>query len=237
MTSSRRSVAHEQQRYRALSSPVRARLLELLRAESELDAATLAERLGLHVNTVRVHLNLLEEAELVEVTVEDRDRPGRPKLLYRLAHDDGLSPPGPTDSGYRLLAQILASYLDATAEDASTAAELAGHTWGRFLSVKPAPFSRPDAQAAVMQLMDMLDELGFAPKLDQTHHAHPEIVLRRCPFLDVARAHQEVVCSIHLGLMRGAVEHLDANVEVRDLIPWALPDACVSHLEVMASVD
>lgn len=235
MTTPPRSVSHDQQLYRALSSPVRTHLLEILRDESELDTATLAERLGLHVNTVRTHLNLLEEAGLVEVAVEDRDRPGRPKLLYRRTVDDELSTPSPTESGYRFLAQIMASYLDATTEDTSTAAEQAGHAWGSFLTAKPAPFSKPDIEAAVTQLMGMLDELGFAPKLDQTDHTNPEIVLRRCPFLDVAREHQEVVCSIHLGLMRGAVEQLEASVEVRDLIPWALPDACVSHLEVTAS--
>lgn len=231
MTTPTRSVSNEQQVYRALASPVRARVLEVLRDESELDAATLAERLGLHVNTVRTHLNLLEEAGLVEVIVEDRDRPGRPKLLYRPAADSGLSP-GPAEGGYRFLAQIMASYLDAISEDTSTAAEQAGRAWGSFLAAKPIPFSEPDAEEAVTHLMGMLEEFGFAPKLDQTDHASPEIVLHRCPFLDVAREHQEVVCSIHLGLMRGAVAQLDASVEVRDLIPWARPGACVSHLEI-----
>lgn len=123
MTKPKRAVPREQQVYRALSSPVRARLLEVLRAEPDLDAAALAAQLGLHVNTVRTHLNLLDEAGLVEAVVEERDRPGRPKLLYRPVADDGSSTSDRAEGDYRFLAQILASYLDATAEEASMAAE------------------------------------------------------------------------------------------------------------------
>jgi predicted ArsR family transcriptional regulator len=230
MTTSKRSVSHEQQVYRALSSPVRARLLEVLRDESDLDTAALAERLELHVNTVRTHLNLLEEAGLVEAIVEDRDRPGRPKLLYRAVTDERPSAPIPGEGGYRFLAQILASYLDATSEDSSAAAEQAGHAWGSFVIDKPPPFSTPDADEAITQLVDLLDRFGFAPQLDRNDPASPQIVLRRCPFLEVAREHQDVVCAVHLGLMRGALEELGVDVQARDLIPWADPETCITHL-------
>lgn len=229
-----RSVPREQQVYRALSSPVRARMLELLRDEPDLAAAVLAERLGLHVNTVRRHLNLLEEAGLVEVIVEDRDRPGRPKLLYRAVAYPGLSEPGPGEGGYRFLAQVLASHLDATSEDPSAAAEQAGHAWGSFLVDKPAPFRTPEPDGAITQLVELLDRFGFTPELDRTDPDKPEIVLRRCPFLEVAREHQDVVCAVHLGLMRGALEELGVDVQARDLIPWADPDACIAQLTVPA---
>jgi predicted ArsR family transcriptional regulator len=229
------SVRHEQQVYRALSSPVRARLLELLRHEPDLAAAALAERLGLHVNTVRTHLNLLEEAGLVETIVEDRDRPGRPRLLYRAVAGDGPSSPGPGEGGYRFLAEILASFLDATSEDSSAAAEQAGRAWGSYIVDRPAPFRTPDAEEAVMHLVDLLDRFGFAPELDLGVPGSPEIVLRRCPFLEVARDHQDVVCAVHLGLVRGALSELGVDVQARDLIPWAEPDACITHLSVPSS--
>jgi predicted ArsR family transcriptional regulator len=232
MTTSARSVSHEQQVYRALSSPVRARLLEVLRDEPDLDTAALAQRLGLHVNTVRTHLNLLDDAGLVEANVEDRARPGRPKLLYRAIADDGPSRPSPAEGGYRFLAQILASYLDATSKDSPAAAEQAGHAWGSFIVDKPAPFSEPDAEAAIAHLVDLLDRFGFAPELDRSDPVNPEIVLRRCPFLEVAREHRDVVCAVHLGLMRGALEELGVDVRARDLIPWATDEACITHLTV-----
>jgi predicted ArsR family transcriptional regulator len=234
MTTSTRSVPQEQRVHRALSSPVRARLLEVLREEPDLDTAALAQRLGLHVNTVRTHLNLLDDAGLVVANAEDRDRPGRPKLLYRAAAGDGPLAPGPAEGGYRFLAQILASYLDATSNDSSAAAERAGHAWGSFIVDKPAPFSEPDAEGAIAHLVDLLDRFGFAPELDRSEPLDPAIVLRRCPFLEVAREHRDVVCAVHLGLMRGALEELGVDVRARDLIPWATDETCIAHLTVTA---
>jgi predicted ArsR family transcriptional regulator len=184
------------------------------------------------VNTVRTHLNLLEEAGLVEAIVEDRDRPGRPKLLYRAVPNHQQAASGSETGGYRFLAEILASYLGAISEDTSAAAEQAGHAWGSFLTAKPTPLSKPDAQEAITQLVDMLDRFGFAPELDRNDPDSPDIVLRRCPFLEVARDHRDVVCAVHLGLMRGALEELGVDVRARDLIPWATPEACVTHLTV-----
>lgn len=232
MTTPARSAASEQQVYRALSSPVRARLLEVLGDEPNLDAATLADRLSLHVNTVRSHLHLLEEAGLVDAIVEDRDRPGRPRLLYRARPGGGEPASGAEEGGYRFLAAILASYLGGSVDDGSAAAEQAGRAWGGFVIDKPAPFSRIDPGEGIHRLLAMLEEVGFAPELDLEDEAAPRLVLRRCPFLDVAREHPDVVCAVHLGLMRGALDELGVEVQARDLLPWAQPDACVAHLHL-----
>lgn len=232
MTTSPRSLSRQQQVHRALSSPVRSRLLEVLRDQPSRDAAALAERLDLHVNTVRTHLNVLEEAGLVTAEVEDRDRPGRPRLLYRPALDDQPESSDAEVGGYRFLAEILASYLGATSQETAAAAEQAGQAWGSFIIDKPVPFASLDSEDAITQLMDMLERFGFAPELDEEDPDEPQIALRRCPFLDVAREHEDVVCSVHLGLMRGALEELGVDVRVRDLVPWEHTDACIAHLTV-----
>lgn len=219
--------------HRALASDVRTRLVEVLRSEPGLDASELADRLGLHVNTIRSHLAVLEEAGLVEVATEDRDRPGRPRRLHRVV--EGVLPAG--DGGgraYRFLAEVLAGYLDATSADPGGAAEQAGTAWGRFVVDAPPPFTTLDGPAAVARLVRVLDDLGFAPVVETGTGDERQVVLRRCPFIEVAREHQDVVCSVHLGLMRGALAELGGDVEVLDLIPWARPDACVSHLRVAA---
>ena len=56
------------------------------------------------------------------------------------------------------------------------------------------------------------------------------IGLRHCPFLEVARAHPEVVCPLHLGLMQGAMQAWAAPVSVATLTPFAQPDLCVAEL-------
>jgi predicted transcriptional regulator len=50
--------------HKALGSPRRLRLLEIVRADGPLDVRTLAQRVGLHPSTVRSHLDLLVEVGL-----------------------------------------------------------------------------------------------------------------------------------------------------------------------------
>ena len=67
--------------HRALAEPSRARILETLAAAGEpLDAAKLAERVGLHPNTVRWHLGVLADAGFVTSSPEPPTRPGRPQV-------------------------------------------------------------------------------------------------------------------------------------------------------------
>lgn len=223
-------------RHRALSSAIRARIVAELTDNPGADTAALAERLGLHVNTVRTHLNVLEDAELVVAQVEQRDRPGRPRRLYRVAAamEDRSEP---SEQGYRFLSSVLASYLSATSPDAAEAAEHAGQAWGSFVIDKPQPFAQIDASEGLNRLIALLESFGFDPKLEAGNTPQPRVVLRRCPFLDVARENPDVVCSVHLGLMRGALDELGLDIEAVDLVPWAEPAGCVSHLRVGSPAD
>ena len=219
--------------HRALSSSVRRRLLEVLEGSDGDDVRSLADRLELHVNTVRTHLAVLEDAGLVISEAEERDRPGRPKLLYRttgasLGRDSG------DGGGYRFLAAVLASYLASSEQDPAGAAERAGTAWGHYLVDRPAPFQSVDPGTALTRVVGLLQEFGFAPELDVQAPSQPQVFLHRCPFLEVAKEHQDIVCSIHLGLMRGALDELGAEVEATDLIPWVDPDRCVSRFELPA---
>lgn len=229
-TAPRPDEARKQRVHRALSSPVRQRIVELLSGDdAPLDADQLARRVALHRNTVRSHLSVLEEAELVASEPEQRDRPGRPRLLYR---STDATPVDGGQSGYRFLAEVLAGQLAALADDPADAAQAAGAAWGRYLMTTPSPSLSVSAEAAIARIVELLAEFGFAPeRADETPDA-PRMLLRRCPFLEVAEQHPDVVCSIHLGLMRGALSELRAGVEVTDLVPFADDDLCVAHLRI-----
>ena len=54
--------------------------------------------------------------------------------------------------------------------------------------------------------------------------------MRPCPFLELAREHQDVICPIHLGLMRGALAELGARTRATKLEPFVRPDLCVARL-------
>lgn len=224
--------------HRALGSPVRSRLLGFLRDEPDLDVVGLGERLDLHVNTVRSHLLVLEQAGLVTSVAEQRDRPGRPRLRYRAtaaAQGSGDPPaPSPDERAYRFLAAILTSYLAAAIGDSAAGAVDAGEAWGHYVVDRPAPFTRVGAHEAIEQVRELMAAFGFSPEVDATDPTAPQVVLHRCPFDELAREHQDVVCSVHLGLLRGAFDELGAPVAAESLEPWATPQTCVAHLRTAA---
>ncbi len=92
-----------------LASPVRRRIVARLaesriapgREHGGLSAAELAADLGLHVTTVRFHLDQLLAAELVTAGTEHREGAGRPRKVFRLP--PGVQPPGSTDGSFHAL--------------------------------------------------------------------------------------------------------------------------------------
>ena len=77
--------------------------------------------------------------------------------------------------------------------------------------------------------MELLAELGFEPEPADGRRTR-EIRLRHCPFQNLAEQHGEVICSVHLGLMPGALTAMRAPVTVDRLDPFVEPDLCVAHL-------
>jgi predicted ArsR family transcriptional regulator len=202
-------------------------ILEVVQeAEAPLGARELATRVGLHVNTVRSHLRVLAEAGLVSARREERTRPGRPRVLYE-ATAEALD--APALASYRLLAQILASSLAGSERDPSAQAEEAGRVWGAHLVRKPPPFTSTSREETIDEVVRLHEQYGFKPELRRAKSGR-EIVLRRCPFQEVATTYQAVICPVHLGLMRGALAELGTGVEADRLEPFAEPGACVGHL-------
>lgn len=216
--------------HQALSSPVRSRIMALLRATDDgLDITALSDELGLHPNTVRTHLAILDQANLVVSQAQPRDRPGRRRHTYRpseqASHVDRAG-------GYRFLARMLTGQAAQESAHPARASERTGSAWGRWLVDEPAPGTTVTPSAAIDQIVELLATIGFAPEVDDADPTRPRVLLRRCPFDDLARQHPEVVCSLHLGIMRGALDSLDVRVEVDDLQPFVEPSLCVSHLQV-----
>src|SRR5919204_1960102 len=100
---------------------------ELARSTAALSASDLAERLGIHANTVRLHLERLREVGLVDVEAVHRGTVGRPQHLYFLAPGApslGFDPPA-----HALLAGLLASLAERIGAEPDDAADT-GHAWG-----------------------------------------------------------------------------------------------------------
>ncbi|MGW2716626.1 helix-turn-helix transcriptional regulator [Streptomyces sp. NPDC001492] len=210
--------AHRSARRRAV--------LDVLRtAAAPLGVAETAERIGVHPNTVRFHLEALTGEGLVERQVLEPSGRGRPRTVY--APRPGMDRGG--TRGYRLLAQMLLGRIAAMGPDARATATEAGRAWGRSLVESPPPSWRPTPEESAGRLVELLDRLGFAPD-PEGGEVPSRIRLRHCPFLELAEEYGQLVCPLHLALMQGALAELRAPLTATDLEPFAEPDACLAHL-------
>ncbi|MGW9557799.1 helix-turn-helix transcriptional regulator [Nocardiopsis sp. NPDC055551] len=207
--------------HRVLADPSRVAVLQILRrSDHPMDVREIAEVVGLHANTVRSHLALLTDRGLVLADPEERDRPGRPRTLYTPADDD-------EQRDYRMLAEALVAHLSAIEGDQAEAAVRAGQAQGERLIDSRGTRPPVDADTARATVTDLLRETGFRPRPSPDG---TRIDLRHCPFREVAEAAPDVVCGVHLGMIRGALERMRAPVEAVRLRPFATPGHCVAEL-------
>jgi len=205
--------------------PSRTRVLALLQdAGRAMTAREVAERLGLHANSVRFHLDALTASQDVVRGRESRAAPGRPSVTYATTPEA----PQVARRRYHVLARMLARFLQDQLRDPATSGEELGRTWSRSLPVAGRVGESAEAQA-LDALTDSLDEVGFDSRsVDDDNGLHVEVT--HCPFLEVASDYEDVVCSVHLGLMRGVLEQLQAPIQVQALEPLVEPGLCRARL-------
>jgi predicted ArsR family transcriptional regulator len=188
--------------------------------------AALVAETGLHENTLREHLEALVAQGRVRRSRRQPAGRGRPAWLYEASGGEG------TTTGraeYAGLAATLASVIHRTSASPREDAVLAGAAWGRELArTSPAvraadgePVSASEARGRVVAL---LGELGFEPHGPAGHDAGVD--LTRCPLLQAARRYPDVVCGVHLGIVRGVLAELGADGSGTELLPFSAPGAC-----------
>jgi predicted ArsR family transcriptional regulator len=197
----------------------------LLDAAHPLAVADVARHTGLRLSTARFHLDGLVADGLAERTVEERATPGRRRVLYAGRPERS----GPRS--YGLLAEMLVGLVATVAPDAAVEA---GRDWGRRLVRRPASTPAVDTDGPLAPLLRMLDDLGFRPE-ERTADGRPRLLLRHCPFREVATRHREVVCALHLGMMQGALADLDGPYGLDSLQPFVTPTVCLADLRPTAA--
>jgi predicted ArsR family transcriptional regulator len=229
------------QTHGALAVASRLRLLDALRtSDRPLDVRELAAACGLHVTTVRFHLEVLADAGLVTSQSGQSGTRGRPRRLY-IPASRAVATGGPT--GYELLSGILAAHWTGNRDERAQRAEQAGWAWAGQRESGPTVAATTLAEArvddttldgttlgeAAVHVNAVFAELGFDPELvrdgDTLH-----IRLHACPFRAVAVTHPEVVCSIHLGLLRRTLADVDAPPASVSLQPFVQPHLCLAQI-------
>jgi len=219
-------------RRRAHLSTARAGILDVLIDQPEpCTVAALSALIGQHPNTIREHLDSLSVSGLVIRTQAAAQGRGRPAWLYSASPEVG-SNEGSRE--YAALASALAGQIGRSSLRPEADAIEAGRMWGQELARDAQPGDEQDAVSPARtsavairrKVVTLLDGLGFAPSPD----ARVGVVkLRRCPLLEAAHRNPQVVCAVHLGFARGALDELGADpdqTEQTALLPFSEPGAC-----------
>lgn len=181
----------------------------------------LAQATARHPNTVREQVNWLVAHGHVTRVRQPQDGRGRPAWLYQARG------PRPADGEYVELAAALAWQLQDASPDAYAQALSAGQHWGADLVDRKGAVAAPSPEAGRQWTVELMDELGYGPDPDDGAHT---VVLRRCPLLQAAHRFPDVVCTIHLGMVRAALERNGAPSDEADLTPFSAPGECLLRL-------
>lgn len=176
------------ERARAMAAPSRAEIHRLLvAADHPLGVDELAAATTLHPTVVRQHLTQLVDAGLAASSPFTPTKRGRPRLGYRAVDEQP----------YATLARWLADALADGVEPRAAGVAAGAH----------AAVGHEDADPIELLLAEAARR-GFQPELRTRGTGASEridIVLRHCPYADLAGHDPGVVCDLHLGLAEGVV--------------------------------
>jgi predicted ArsR family transcriptional regulator len=198
----------------ALSEPTRRALYEHIAAAGEwVSRDQAADAVGVERGTAAHHLDRLAADGLLEVDFQRRSGrqgpgAGRPAKLYRRAQKefDVALPPRDYALAGRMLADAversrtmdvdLDSALDEVATDE-------GRRLGDEIDGRLSKSSARKEEGRRRVVMDALEAHGFEP-----HVEGGMVVLRNCPFHQLARAHTDLICGLNLRMMATAIDDL-----------------------------
>jgi predicted ArsR family transcriptional regulator len=194
----------------ALAQASRARLFRVL-GELQRPASTeeLAERVGLHPNGVRAHLERLRDAELVVRERERRPR-GRPRDVWTIDPQAGPSgdPPGAYADLSRWLVRTIAARKSRVRD-----VESMGDQIGRELAEQGAAGSPEE------RMHRALATLGFRPRRSIDGDGKLDYTLANCPYREAVHENQPVTCGLHRGLTRGLLAGISPETELSAFVP------------------
>jgi predicted ArsR family transcriptional regulator len=197
----------------ALAQPTRARLFALLGSlHRPAPTEELAERVGLHPNGVRVHLERMAEDGLVARHRERLAR-GRPRDTWSISPD--AQPGGDPPTAYAELARWLIRTLTSVHTHVRDV-EAVGPQIGREL---PTGEAAEDGGPAEQRFHDMLATLGFQPEREPASGDRLTYRLRNCPYCAVVRERQPLVCGLHRGITRGLLDTIDPAAKLTGFEP------------------
>ena len=185
----------------------RLRLLQAVHRHPGRQLRDLADDAGVHINTARDHLRVLEDEGLVASAPVETGRRGRPPMGY--------SPVTRADH-------------NAEAQRRAGAARSRGSMLRRIEpDLDHTDDLGDDAVHQLDALYEHLDDAGLEPEIDERDLT---VGLVPCLYQGLIDTDRPLVCSVHAKLVRHQLEQIPGPLELKTLHPFVGPDRCVLTL-------
>jgi predicted ArsR family transcriptional regulator len=205
-----------------LAQPTRARLFARVASFGRpVRTDELAREVGLHPSGVRVHLERMRAAGLIDRERVAQPR-GRPRDVWSVAAD--ALPAGEPPDAYVWLSRWLARTIPARPGRLREV-----HRVGRELGRELCARDRAGAPEEAMGRA--LTALGFAPQRERRDGTRVVFKLGNCPYRAAVAENQPVICELHRGLTQGLLDELDPSAQLTRFVPED-PDRAGCLIEV-----
>lgn len=197
--------------FRGLTQASRVKLLHAVQRAPGRRLQELADEAGIHLNTAREHLHVLETEGLIACRRLSTGTRGRPPVAY-----------------YPVQQPEVNEHADRRAARAQSTGDLL-----RRLdpSLDQSERFGVEGQHQIDALYSHLDDVGFEPEFDEEDLGFD---LQPCPYHDLIEKHGSLVCSVHARLLQDQLEQVKGPLSVERLQPFVTPHQCrvtLSHAE------
>ncbi|MHA3684024.1 helix-turn-helix domain-containing protein [Leucobacter sp. HY1910] len=189
--------------YRGLTQLSRVKLMHAIQRRPGRLLAELAEEVGIHINTARDHVRVLEAEGLITSRPVATGVRGRPPVVFdpvERAHENPVAAQR-TESACAQgdMLRKIAPHLDQTAELPAAAAH------------------------QVDTLYTHLEDVGLEPQITGDGLT---IDVAPCKFAGMLEAEKRTICSVHATLVRDQLTHVDGPLKLGRLSPFVTEDLC-----------
>lgn len=189
--------------FRGLTQISRVRLLHAVQRVPGRRLQELADAAGIHINTARDHLRVLEDEGLIVSAPEATGTRGRPPTVYTPVTAVSENPAARKRAEQ---AQDLGDKLRKFAPDLAKHGDLCG-----------------EALHQIDTLYSHLEDVGLEPDLDEDALT---IDLEPCPFASMIESERNVVCSVHATLVQHHLAQVPGPLRLGKLSPFITSNVC-----------
>ncbi len=199
--------------YRGLAQTSRVKLLHEVQHTPGQKLDELATAVGLHINTARDHLRVLEDEGLIVSRPITTGSRGRPPVVFETVREPGVNPQA-----------------DLRVADSQAKGDLLRRI---YPVLDKSEEIGVDAQHQLDTLYTHLEDVGLEPELDEDAMG---LSMVPCAQFDVAEGASSEVCAVHARLIQDQLSQVPGPLRMTKLQPFVTPEQCRVTLKAQSDL-